>query len=242
MLRPLICAALLWPGLATAQEADKHFALSAPAALADSGLLDYLLPRFSLKTGIRITRTDPGDLTFGSEGRAAFTGPDQVWKIAVSDDPDAQAFADWLRSDVGRRTVDGFAVDGASPFSSEVREETVIAAVTFDGDAGAGAKLSTLHCGRCHTVDPANRMNSIGSTPSFMVLRAIPDWQDRFTAFYALNPHPAFTQIAEVTAPFDPARPSPIVPVDMTLDDLEAILAYVQTLAPADLGAPVQSR
>ncbi len=40
-------------------------------------------------------------------------------------------------------------------------------------------------------------------------------------------------------APFDESRPSPIVPLRITLDDLDAILAYVATIEPAQLsGAP----
>ena len=85
-------------------------------------------------------------------------------------------------------------------------------------------------------------MNDIGSTPSFAVLRTLRNWDSRFQAFYALNPHPAFTQVAEVTPPFDRTRPSPIVPVEITLDDLEHILTFVAQIPPADLGAPIRSQ
>lgn len=229
----------------TAQDADKTFRLSIPDSLTETGLPQYLLPRFSLKTGTRITRVGAGDAAdagFGDTGRAAFASVDQIWKLDVGDDPDAQAFSDWLFSAVGRSTVDGFTVDGETPFSSTVKEEAVVAVLTFDGDADKGADLSLALCGRCHVVSEANRMKAIGSTPSFAVLRALPDWDDRFQAFYALNPHPAFTQIADVTPPFDISRPSPIAPVEMTLDDLEHILAFVADETPADLGAPIESR
>ena len=85
-------------------------------------------------------------------------------------------------------------------------------------------------------------MNAIGSTPSFALLRTFEDWDYRFQAFFALKPHPAFTQVAEITEPFPEDVPSPIVPVEITLDDLDAILAFVATIAPADLGAPLQSQ
>ena len=229
----------------TAQDADKTFRLSIPDSLTESGLPQYLLPRFSLKTGTRITRVggdDPADAAFGETGRAAFASADQIWKLDVGDDPDAQAFAEWLFSAVGRNTVDGYTVDGDTPFSSTVKEEAVIAVLTYDGDIGKGADLSLALCGRCHVVSEANRMKAIGSTPSFAVLRALPDWSERFEAFYALNPHPAFTQVEDVTPPFDISRPSPIAPVEMTLDDLEHILAFVADETPADLGAPIESR
>lgn len=218
---------------------DKSFSLAVPQPLQDSGLLAFILPRFSLKTQTRITMVAEGaarDAAFGSTGIVAFEGLGQVWRFEPGDDPDAQRFADWLRSDVGRDTVDSFLVDGVAPFTSEVEIKQVVAEVTFDGDVLSGEKASLTHCGRCHVVSDKNRMNSIGSTPSFAVLRTLGDWQERFQAFYVLNPHPAFTQIAEVTPPFDPTRPPPIHALQMTLDDLENILAFVQGIAPADLG------
>ncbi|SIS96787.1 hypothetical protein SAMN05421759_10817 [Roseivivax lentus] len=239
-----VLCALLAGGPALA-EADKRFTLAAPAALEDSGLLDFLLPRFALKTATRITRgADPAsaDAVFGDGGAAVFEGPDRVWSLAVSDDPDAQAFADWLGSDIGRATVAAFTRDGRAPFSPELKVAVAVKALEFDGDAATGADLSLSLCGRCHVVGAINRMNSIGSTPSFGMLRTLPDWSRRFEGFYALAPHPAFTQIAEVTPPFDPRRPSPIAPVEMTLDELDDILAFVAAIPPADLGAPVQSR
>ena len=72
------------------------------------------------------------------------------------------------------------------------------------------------------------------------MLRSLPDWADRFDAFYALNPHPAFTQVEGVSEPFPENRPSPIVPIEMTLDEVEAVRAYVATMKAADLGAPLQ--
>jgi hypothetical protein len=83
-------------------------------------------------------------------------------------------------------------------------------------------------------------MTGIGSTPSFSVLRSLPDWSDRFSVFYVLNPHPSFTVIDGVTPPFATNRPPPIAPVVLTLDDLEDVLAYVAGLKPADLGAPLR--
>lgn len=235
-----IAMAAGWP----AHAEDKTFTLEAPAALVDSGLLHYILPRFGLKTQTRITLVDPdtpADARFGETGMVAFEGLDRVWKFDAGTDPDARRFADWLRSDVGRNTVDSFAVDGTTLFTSEVEVRQVVAPITYDGDALRGEEVSLSHCGRCHVVSDKNRMNSIGSTPSFAVLRTLRDWQERFQAFYVLNPHPAFTQIADVTEPFDATRPSPIAAVEMTLDDLENIMAFVQGIAPADLGRPVQA-
>jgi mono/diheme cytochrome c family protein len=113
-------------------------------------------------------------------------------------------------------------------------------AVVFDGDPALGKRVSLLQCGRCHVVAPETRMGAIGSTPSFAVLRTFADWDARFQSFFALKPHAAFTQVAGVTAPFAIHLPSPIAPIEVTLEELEAIIAYVAGLAPADLGAPIQ--
>lgn len=232
------------PGPARAADG---FRLSAPDGLIETGLLKYVLPRFSLKTGVRIELVSPGQaaevaLSADGDGPRVFTGPQATWRLQVNatTHEGAVRFADWLRSEVGQRTVTSYEVDGVALFSLPSREETEIVTLTFDGDPVKGKDLSVLHCARCHAVSEETRMNTIGSTPSFFVLRAMGDWDVRFQAFYALNPHPAFTQVAEVTPPFPIDRPSPIAPVEITLDDLEAILSYVANVPPADLGAPIR--
>ena len=103
-----------------------------------------------------------------------------------------------------------------------------------------GEKLTLLHCGRCHVISERNRFGGIGSTPSFAAMRTAEDWEDRFRAFYTLNPHPAFTQVAGVTPPFVPERPSPIHPVELTPGEIETIIGYARTIPPKDLGAEVR--
>ena len=83
-------------------------------------------------------------------------------------------------------------------------------------------------------------MGGIGSTPSFAALRNFPDWEERFQTFYILKPHPSFTEIADLGALVAPEHRAAIVPLEMSLADLDNILAYVAEIAPADLGAPVQ--
>lgn len=220
--------------------------LSAPQSLVESGLLQYILPRFSLKTGVRVevvAEDAQADLVLTSQdaGRAVFQGPNATWNLMVLNDSEgASRLDEWLSGDIGKRTITSFEVEGSAPFTLPETGKDKVVAVSFDGDAALGKSLSDKLCGRCHVVDAAERMNDIGSTPSFFVLRAMRNWDQRFQTFFALNPHPAFTQIAEVTPPFPIDRPSPIIPVEMTLDDLEAILAYVSTIEPADLGAPLQ--
>lgn len=234
-------------GSARAEAATKSFRLSAPDALVESGILKHLLPRFSLKTQIRVELVGaaaPADarLAAGGLGTAVFSGLDETWhlEILAGDNAHLERFADWITGDVGRKTIDSFQPDGRPLFTAAVAGPKDEEAVVLAGDAAEGEKLSVLHCGRCHMVNEATRLTTIGSSPSFAVMRSFADWQARFEAFFALNPHPAFTVIDGVTEPFDITRPSPIVPVEITLEELEAILAFVSRIAPADLGAPIQ--
>lgn len=103
-------------------------------------------------------------------------------------------------------------------------------------DIERGQKAAKLHCGRCHVVPGGNPFGSIGSTPSFRVLRSYDDWLIRFEGFYAEPPHRAITVIDGLTDPIYPARPSPIAPLEMTETDLKAILAFVETIEPKDVG------
>ncbi|WP_425044121.1 hypothetical protein [Primorskyibacter sp. S87] len=222
--------------------AQEALGLSAPEAVVQSGLLKHVLPRFSLKTGVRVvpdpagamelSETPPGDPVFAADG--------VIYHLRIGTGPGEARFRDWLLSEIGKRTIESFQPQGELIFETRFEIEEDESGAVFEGDAERGAELSLVHCGRCHVVGPENRMNGLGSTPSFAVLRTLPDWADRFQQFYVLNPHPSFTQVAEVTPPFDPSLPPPIVPVEITLDDLEAILAFVSTTGAADLGAPLQ--
>jgi len=107
-------------------------------------------------------------------------------------------------------------------------------------DWAPGEKLTYVNCGRCHVIGPRNRMGGIGSTPGFPVLRTFPDWEERMEQFYALNPHPAFTQIEGVTEPFPKNRPSPIHPIRLTRDELARIIDYARSIEPADLGGALR--
>ncbi|WP_223274981.1 hypothetical protein [Tateyamaria sp. syn59] len=241
-MRMLVLILALLPGLAMAD--DKRVVFYAPPVLVESGLIKHIAPRFSLKTQVRVEIVDdPGsaDLVLGSDGRALFSGLGQTWHMDLrGDGKGAQRFADWLTSDVGRRTVQGFAPDGEALFTEPQVQERVVAEVEMTGDAIAGQGVSWAKCGRCHVTERGRGGFGIGSTPSFFVMRGFEDWQARFAGFYVLKPHAAFTQLEGVTDPFPIDRPSPIAPIELTLDDLEAILAYVAVLDPADLGKPLE--
>jgi len=108
------------------------------------------------------------------------------------------------------------------------------------GDWAPGEKLTYVNCGRCHVIGERNRMGGIGSTPGFAVIRTWPDWEAKMRGFYALNPHPAFTQIAGVTEPFAANLPSPIHPIRLTEAEIERIVEYARGVEPADLGPPIR--
>ena len=223
--------------------------------------MDYLLPRFSLKTQIRVSvaplaeaaeadawlaETPPQAAARSRRvmhvegGPVYFLGLDQGAGAGGPQAEHAERFADWLTTEIGQRTIADF--EGAQAFVASARVVEEEEEIAFTGDAVAGETVALVKCGRCHVINETNRMNGLGSTPSFGALKALANWQDRFLAFYAANPHPAFTQIEGLTEPFDPKRPSPIYPITLEPAEYEALLAYVAIMEASDLGAPVQAR
>lgn len=71
----------------------------------------------------------------------------------------------------------------------------------------------------------------IGSTPSFkaMVTAEFADWRERFESFYALRPHPNFVRIRELPQVWQ-SQPI-VVPVELTIADLDHLMAYIDELA-----------
>jgi len=240
----LICFGL-WsvPGPVLAGADDRPVRLYVPEVLIETGLLRHVLPRFSLKTQVQVEIVAAGiaDIALGASGQALFEGAGQVWSMAVQthDHAGTTRFADWLTSEVGRRTITSFAPNGTALFTLSSVSSTAEAEVEFDGNQALGRQVSRTKCIRCHSVDDDTQLAGIGSTPSFAVLRSLSNWQDRFATFYVRNPHPSFTIIANLTAPFPRDRPPPIAPITLTLDELENVLAYVGAMQAADLGAPL---
>ena len=248
----------------------KTFTLVAEAGLADTGLLKFVVPRFALKHGIRpeLIAGDPAEMAGTADiiiaerdvaealgtaldlrARAVFyteTEPAAAYAMLAipggENAENAARFAEWLRGEIGQRTVASFAAEGQPAFLPGALKVVVETAAEPTGDANVGERLALFHCGRCHVVSEKNRMGGIGSTPSFAALRAIPGWQDKFLAFWSANPHPSFTQVAGLTEPFDPNHPPHIAPVEITQEDVEAIFAYAATIPPKDLGAPISNQ
>ena len=229
---------------ARAQEAD--LTIRMPADLIAAGFDKQLLPRFGFKHRIRVAAVIEGeaDMRLAPTGAGTFVFRDAnetEFTLDAGTDPRGGTFLEWLQSDPGRAAIETFAPDGQQLFFTEIIVEEVIVEEVFDGDTKSGSDLAILHCGRCHVVDERNRMGGIGSTPSFSALRGRENWSDLFRAFYTHNPHPSFTQVDGVTAPFDPNRQVHVAPVEITIDDVEAITAFVATIKPKNLGRPVQA-
>ncbi len=240
----------------------RRMVLAVDADVVASGLVDWLVPRFALKHAIRAevvtaSTEDLGadadaviapDAAIGAMAPAADARPafhvdgGGAWSVAVLAEGQAGAtarlFRDWLTGEVGQRTVASF--PGPPRYLPGALQDADRAEARPSGEAGPGLRLALVHCGRCHVVGPANRMGGIGSSPSFAALRAIPDWEAKFAAFWTANPHPSFTQVEGMTQPF--ARAPHIAPVELTLQEAQAIAAYAATIAPKDLGQSVQSR
>ncbi|MEM9425606.1 MAG: hypothetical protein AAGA06_02790 [Pseudomonadota bacterium] len=240
-LRTIIVAVALGLGPATAQD----LTLRMPEGMVAEGFDKQLLPRFKFKHRIAITPVTEGeaDMVFGSDGTRVFQriGGDVVRLDIRTDGDAARTFRDWLKSGPGKAAIESFKPDGTQVYTTEQAVVVIEKTEVYDGDKEAGGRLALQHCGRCHVVDQRNRMGGIGSTPSFAALRARSNWSDLFRAFWSHNPHPSFTQVKGLTEPFDPDKALNIAPVEMTMDEVEAITAFVATLKPKELGKPVQS-
>ena len=98
------------------------------------------------------------------------------------------------------------------------------------GDVEKGRKVAEAHCARCHVVGDFNPTGGISSTPSFQLLvTRRPDYKDRFATFYARRPHPAFVTVKGIGRPMDYLPPN-AHPVEITLEDVENVSAFVETL------------
>ena len=99
-----------------------------------------------------------------------------------------------------------------------------------EGDREAGRKISIEHCTRCHVVGDANPNGGINSTPSFQLLARRDDWRERFETFFARRPHPVFVRVPGVPPWTD--LPSVIEPFTVTLEQVEDIVSFIETLEP----------
>ena len=246
-IRIVMTLVVMWTGL-----------LAGPRVLALSlsveepipkGLVDYLIPRFTLKTRVRFDRViDNGDLSFTVNPHE---GAVSIFKLvggrtgyltataAALEDPSYERFRDWLLSPPGRATIADYREDDrtiAEPV--DVKAKAAISVVIV-GDLDAGKILSVSHCRRCHKVDRADKYSGMDSSPSFHAMRSFDDWFVRFSIFYTVSPHKALIQVAGSGIDQNPDL-IPIAPIKLTFNDINDIVAFVHSLEPLDLGKPVQ--
>ena len=214
-----------------------------------ANLIQYILPRFSLKTRIRFDRVDSaGDIQFVTEHTESAT---QVLQL-VSGEPvyiratgdtaqssDYQAFVDWLISDPGRATIADFQIDGQQVAIPVEAKEAAPVEIVIVGDLDRGQELSWNHCRRCHKVDRADKYAGIGNAPSFHAMRSFNDWHLRFSTFYTVSPHKALISVKGSGIEQDRALIT-IAPIDLQMSDINDIVAFVHSLTPLDLGKPIQ--
>lgn len=245
--------------------AAEEISLHAAPELVEAGLVRHLAPRFRFRSGIRITLApspEEADMALMAEdavdgqimARARLARPVFVNRkngrrylllILTADEEKAaaaSAFLDWLLNGPGKATLESFP-DGEHPaFEAIERAGMPVTPASFKGDPVRGYQLARLHCRRCHVIDEKDKFAGIGSTPSFMALKALPDWQQRFSVYWTLPPHRGLVDVEAMSEPRPLSQPLPIAPVKMTLDDVEDILAYVASLEAKDLGKPIEMR
>ena len=96
------------------------------------------------------------------------------------------------------------------------------------GDSRKGREFATTHCSRCHVVGDYNPFGGIGSTPSFQLLARRSDYLERFQTLFARRPHPVFVRVPDV--PRWSEIPSHVAEFDVTLKNIEDLIAFVETL------------
>jgi len=228
--------------------------LASPQKVIDSGLWAYVVPRFSLKTGKAVTLVQPqggaGDVIVqkmragvASKTKLLMSGPDGTDYGLLPVRPangGAKRLHDWLLSKIGQRTINGFRVSGKQAFKGRAGVEKAAPVDLPRGNVSNGEGLALKNCGRCHVISARNKYGGIESTPSFAALKTIPDWRDRFISFWTQPPHRAITQIKGVTTPFGPANQPSSIRLDLSMQDIEDIRTYVETIKPKNLGAPLR--
>lgn len=102
-----------------------------------------------------------------------------------------------------------------------------------------GETLVRQHCTRCHVVGDMNKYGGIGSTPSFGAIKSLPDWNDRFAAFWSLLPHPSVVRVEGLSPDRSKGLLATTKQIFLTPDEVDAILAYVDTVPVKDLGGGI---
>jgi len=229
------------------------FRVFIPDVWRDAGLDRHLFPRFAFKSQMRLIATEnEATAAFGfqlappGDDGVQIANLDELPVSLIPSDPDARdammQFSGWLSSGPGRSALLDFRIDGEPIFSVPTKPIEEAPALVLTGDPARGKALSEMHCARCHVVDRAKPFGAIGNSPSFHAMKSFEDWLPTFSNFYNANPHRALIAIESIRDPHTDQRPVHIARIQLSLDDVVDILAFVGTLEALDLGAPVQAR
>ncbi len=103
-----------------------------------------------------------------------------------------------------------------------------LSGVAADGDPANGRRIAEAHCQRCHVVSPENRFAGINSTPSFMILVSLNDWEERFLSFFERPPHPVMVRVPGV--PPRSGDPDTIAVFEVSPAGIADLAAYAASL------------
>jgi hypothetical protein len=61
-------------------------------------------------------------------------------------------------------------------------------------------------------------------------MKHLADWRRRFEVFFTLPPHPALVTVTGISEERDKSRPAFVQEIKLSVDDLDRILAFVDTI------------
>ncbi|MFC3118353.1 hypothetical protein ACFOHS_09355 [Jhaorihella thermophila] len=137
----LFCLSLMLT--ASPSVAQEALGLTAPPDVTESGLLKHILPRFSLKTGVRVVADPSGPMVLaeGPPGTPVLKRGDRIYYLRVTEDRRQQRFLDWMLSEIGKRTIESFAPGGETPVHHRFRRRNRHDRDEIHRRCGAGGRI-----------------------------------------------------------------------------------------------------
>ena len=211
----------------------------------------HLFPRFKFKTQIilkAVEEVNGYDALIGiiDNGKPIFSDLNGVLyrlEVITSDKEKRmkiEKFLKWLTSPPGIAVIEDFSINDSPVFKGIIYQEEKKVVTTFEGNLSSGLSLSQKHCKRCHVVDE-NAFAGIDSSPSFHALRSMKNWEEKFQAFWTVNPHLSLISITDVYEAGSSSAPVTVAPIELNLSEVDDILAYVASIKPKELGGAITS-
>ena len=239
------------PNSGLSEDRNNKILIKLPEELVHLGFDKFLFSRFKFRSQISIVHpttekvihaelgvTDSGSEVFSDLNGVVYRLKVQTKNPLVKDK--LHKFQLWLTEGPGSQVIEDFSYDGMPLFAKLPQIVEEIEEVEFIGDVRKGKTIAVLHCKRCHVVD-SDVYSGIGSTPSFHAMKSSSRWVERFSAFWTENPHVSIISVEDLFDAGGDSSPVPIAPVNLKLEDIDDILAYVDSIQAKDLGLPVGS-